>query len=150
MDLHIDCPKSGLSIITSYGVGYIEVNHLRFLHSIIVSSQMETILWPVEKASDIELAHLQQAASLQSVSRGSQFSMGNKDENSKGLSRSRPEILLIGTGSSQQLSLTKFLKPLSEINIAVEIMNTYAAARTYNILATEGRRVSTGLIIPEP
>lgn len=38
--------------------------------------------------------------------------------------------------------------PLLAIGIGVEIMDTHAASRTYNILMAEGRRVVVALIPP--
>jgi uncharacterized protein len=39
------------------------------------------------------------------------------------------------------------LRPLIERRIGVEVMDTHAACRTYNILMAEGRDVAAALII---
>ncbi|MHB9051095.1 MAG: MTH938/NDUFAF3 family protein, partial [Thiomonas delicata] len=39
------------------------------------------------------------------------------------------------------------LQPLMAQGIGFEVMNTAAACRTYNILASEGRRVVAGLVV---
>jgi len=57
------------------------------------------------------------------------------------------EILLIGCGL-----LHKSLKPQIKYgfkNLSIEVMNTGAACRTYNILLAEGRLVGAALILPK-
>jgi len=56
------------------------------------------------------------------------------------------DILLIGTGENMAF-LTKELRIFLEAeNISVDVMSTGAAARTYNILLAEGRKVAAALI----
>ncbi len=56
------------------------------------------------------------------------------------------DILLIGTGDNMAF-LTKELRiSLEAENIAVDVMSTGAAARTYNVLLAEGRKVAAALI----
>jgi len=57
------------------------------------------------------------------------------------LSERKPNVLLLGTGKTQIFLEPIFLKPLIEAQIGVEVMSTPAAARTYNILAQDGRNV---------
>lgn len=58
------------------------------------------------------------------------------------------DILLIGTGWQQYFPPTAWLAPFLAQQKAVEIMNTPAACRTYNILATEYRQVCAALFLP--
>lgn len=56
------------------------------------------------------------------------------------------DILLIGTGE-KMVFLTKALKDKLEAgNFSVDVMATGAAARTYNILLAEGRKVAAALV----
>ncbi|MCF6214774.1 MAG: Mth938-like domain-containing protein [Emcibacter sp.] len=56
------------------------------------------------------------------------------------------DILLIGTGENM-FFLDKALKGKLETgNFSVDVMATGAAARTYNILLSEGRKVAAALI----
>ncbi len=61
-----------------------------------------------------------------------------------------PQILLIGTGKMQLMlqgeSLQKF-RSFIDKQIGIEIMKTEAAAKTYNILAQEGRDVMAILLL---
>jgi len=60
----------------------------------------------------------------------------------------QPEIVLLGTGHKLQFPETKILAQLHNQQLGVEIMDTAAACRTYNILMMEGRYVVAGLINP--
>jgi uncharacterized protein len=57
------------------------------------------------------------------------------------------DVLLLGTGPRQHFPSPVLLRPIYEIGRGIEIMDTPAACRTYNILAAEGRQVCAALII---
>jgi uncharacterized protein len=59
----------------------------------------------------------------------------------------RPEMVLLGTGERQQFPHPRLLRALSDANIGVEVMDTRAACRTFNILVAEDRRVAAALIV---
>lgn len=52
-----------------------------------------------------------------------------------------PEVILVGTGATQQFLHPKITAALAAKGIGLESMNTAAACRTYMILQSEGRRV---------
>jgi len=58
-----------------------------------------------------------------------------------------PDILLIGTGSMLQFPPTAIYGELINAGIGVEIMDTHAACRTYNVLTAENRNIAAALII---
>ncbi|KAG8906863.1 hypothetical protein FRB99_005923 [Tulasnella sp. 403] len=61
----------------------------------------------------------------------------------------KPEVLLFGTGNAP-LPLSQELRQyLTSIGIAVEIMDTWNACSTYNLLSEEGRQVAAALIFPD-
>jgi uncharacterized protein len=60
----------------------------------------------------------------------------------------RPEIVLLGTGARQRFPHPRLYRALTDAGIGVEVMDSAAAARTYNIVAAEGRRVAAALILP--
>jgi uncharacterized protein len=60
-----------------------------------------------------------------------------------------PEILLLGTGDSQQFPHPETFYPLVDQRIGFEIMDTPAACRTYNIIVAEGRQVAAALMLLE-
>jgi len=56
------------------------------------------------------------------------------------------EVLLLGTGSTLRRPARDLLDALRERGLAVELMDSKAAARTYNILVTEDRLVAAALL----
>jgi len=57
------------------------------------------------------------------------------------------EILLVGTGASQQFITPAFKRQCKEKwGVVIEAMDTGAACRTYNILMAEERRVAAALL----
>ncbi|HHC74349.1 MAG TPA: hypothetical protein ENK78_04700 [Thiothrix sp.] len=59
----------------------------------------------------------------------------------------QPEVVILGTGQRQHFPEPVILKQFIQQNIGVEIMNTAAACRTFNILVGEGRHVVAGIIL---
>lgn len=59
-------------------------------------------------------------------------------------------IVLLGTGPRQRFPAPALLRPLIERRIGIEIMDSHAACRTYNILLAEGRAVAAALILENP
>jgi len=57
-----------------------------------------------------------------------------------------PEVVLIGTGLEQRFLPHRLTQPLLAAGTGIEAMSTQAAARTYNILMAEGRRVVAALL----
>ena len=57
------------------------------------------------------------------------------------------EIILLGTGKTLRFPPREVLKSFFQAGIGLEVMDTQAACRTYNILAGEGRYIAAALII---
>lgn len=60
----------------------------------------------------------------------------------------QPELVLLGTGERQVFPPAAFLAAFLGRGIGIEVMDNAAAARTYDLLAGEGRRVVAGFILP--
>jgi len=58
-----------------------------------------------------------------------------------------PELALIGTGASQVFPATGFRAQFLSAGVGVEVMDTGAACRTFNVLAAERRRVVALLMV---
>ena len=56
------------------------------------------------------------------------------------------DVLFIGTGAVIAQIPATLRSPLEEAGLGVEIMSSPAAARTYNILLSEGRRIAVALL----
>ena len=59
----------------------------------------------------------------------------------------RPELVVLGTGDRLRFPAPALTASLLEQGIGVEVMNTGAACRTYNILMNEDRRVAAALLM---
>lgn len=60
----------------------------------------------------------------------------------------QPELVLLGTGERQSFPPHEFLAAFLRRDVGIEVMDNAAAARTYDLLAGEGRRVVVGFILP--
>jgi uncharacterized protein len=58
-----------------------------------------------------------------------------------------PDLIILGTGTKPAPIPPQLLALCWEQRIGLEAMTTPAAARTYNVLANEGRKVAIGIII---
>ena len=58
-----------------------------------------------------------------------------------------PELVVLGTGAVQVFPPAEVMAACLTRGIGIEIMDTAAAARTFNVLAGEGRRVVAGFVI---
>lgn len=59
----------------------------------------------------------------------------------------QPEVVLLGTGKSLRFPHPRLTRALTDAGIGVEVMDTPAACRTFNILAAEGRRVAAAVLL---
>lgn len=59
----------------------------------------------------------------------------------------KPELCLLGTGEHIQFPSTDLTQALITHKIGVEVMDTKAACRTFNLIAGEGRKVAAALLI---
>jgi uncharacterized protein len=58
-----------------------------------------------------------------------------------------PEIVLLGTGQTNIFAPREIVFALARQNVGLEVMDTKAAARTFNVLAGEGRSVAAVLYL---
>ena len=58
-----------------------------------------------------------------------------------------PELVVLGTGSRQAFPPAAVMAACLTRGIGIEVMDNAAAARTYNVLAGEGRRVVVALLL---
>ena len=60
----------------------------------------------------------------------------------------KPEVIVLGTGPTQRFPSAAVMHACLSRSIGFEVMDNAAAARTYSVLAGEGRRVVAGFIFP--
>ncbi len=61
-----------------------------------------------------------------------------------------PEIILFGTGASQRFPDIALLTEILKAGIAIEVMETGAACRTFNVLVGEYRKAVAALLVDDP
>lgn len=111
--------------IQAHGPGWLVAAGQRFETSVVVSSGGTLRPWGCARWEELTEAHF--AALVQDGE--------------------APQVVLFGSGRRLRFVSAALLRPLIERGIGVETMDTMAAARTYNILAGEGRRVVAALLL---
>ncbi|KAB8190181.1 hypothetical protein FKV24_008695 [Lysobacter maris] len=59
----------------------------------------------------------------------------------------KPEVVLLGTGEAQVFPSAAVMAACLSQGVGLEVMSNAAAARTFNVLAGEGRRVVAAFIL---
>ena len=77
---------------------------------------------------------------------GARIAEALADDHLRNLLHHRPELVIFGSGARLKFLPAATLRPLIDAGVGVETMDTAAACRTYNILASEGRRVVAALL----
>lgn len=113
----------GRNVFTAYDDGWVEVSGRRHAANVVVSGDRIVPGWT---SAGLESLTREEVASLVALA---------------------PEILLIGSGKAFRFPSPALLAPLYEARVGVEVMDTRAACRTYNILLAEGRGVVAALIV---
>jgi uncharacterized protein len=62
----------------------------------------------------------------------------------------QPQVVILGTGERQVFPPPSVFAGFLTRGIGLEVMDNAAAARTYNLLALEGRRVAAVLLLDPP
>ena len=133
-----------LNTVTAYGDDFIEINAVTYRHAVYFGPEGEIHSLPVTSASQFTAALLRQVAGLPDAAAADPKAF--LDDAPPALPADAPQIVLIGTGARQIFLPATLVQPLNRLGIGVETMDTQAAARTYNILMNEGRRVVAALL----
>lgn len=115
--------QDGLNIIRAYTDNSVTINEETFTRSVVVQAHYLEPEWQPQSIDEIDSAALRELAKLDT------------------------EIILLGTGQQQHFPDRRLFVPLYDRNIGIEVMDTPAACRTYNILLEEGRTVTAALLI---
>lgn len=122
MKLHLS-HSPGQNAFTAYGEGYVAVNGTEYRHSLVVLPDRVVDDWSVPDSAALTLESMEALAALE------------------------VEIVLLGTGPRLVFPPAKLLAPIAAARVGLEVMDTQAACRTYNILMAEGRRVAAAIIL---
>jgi uncharacterized protein len=118
--------SEGVNIVTRHDPSAIWVGPTGFAHSLLVPWQGEVQRWAPARVEQLLAEHFERALSL------------------------RPELVIFGSGPSHRFVAPALLRCLIDARIGVETMDTAAACRTYNVLASEGRAVLAALLLDPP
>ena len=121
MKLHLTS-GTGQNLFTGYGAGYIAVNNVRYEKSMVVSPQ-EVMEWQVGGFEALVADDFGFIAGL------------------------KPEIVIFGTGPNQRFPRPDLARALDAAGAGLEVMDSQAACRTYNILVAEGRKVIAAILV---
>jgi uncharacterized protein len=116
----------GVNTITRHDASSIWVGSTRFGHSLLVPWQGEVQRWAPSRIEQLQAEHFEQALMLQ------------------------PELVIFGCGARHCFVSPALLRCLIDRRIGVETMDTSAACRTYNVLASEGRAVLAAMLLDVP
>jgi uncharacterized protein len=100
-----------------------ETSLCQVTESLILTGRQVITEWEPNQLTELTAAHLEMVLSLE------------------------PELVLLGTGARQQFPAMDILATLQRAQIGVEVMDTAAACRTFNILVAEGRHVAAALLM---
>jgi uncharacterized protein len=110
--------------VQRYDAAGFRINGVDHVGSVIVLPE-RTTPWPVVRIDQIDATALQPVLDA----------------------APRPELLIIGCGRRGAPPNSSLRATLKAYGIALELMDTGAACRTYNALIGEGRRVAAALIV---
>jgi uncharacterized protein len=118
--------KSDVQTLTAHGPGWVAINNERVEHSVVLGSRGERFAWECANFDELGPEHFAQLAALGA------------------------ELVIFGSGQRIRFPQPAWLRALIAQRTGVETMDTAAACRTYNILASEGRHVVAALLVEQP
>lgn len=114
---------AGINLIRSYAPGEVRIGETVIRSSCLVTTERLVSDWRPQTVADLAMADLDAVLAM------------------------KPELVVIGSGPRQEFPAPEILGTVLAKGIGCEAMDTGAACRTYNILASEGRRVVAALFL---
>ncbi len=109
--------------ISAYDSEQVVVNQQAYRQSLILSPQAIHCPWPVLSIDDLDESSLQPVLDM------------------------NPSVVLLGTGQQQRFPDPVIFAFFGQQGIGLEVMNTGALCRTFNILVAEDREVVAAIIL---
>lgn len=113
---------SGQNLFTGYGAGYVAINNVRHEKHLVVTADSITE-WNIAGFETLGVAHFESLLAL------------------------KPEIVILGTGATLRFPRPELARLATAAGIGLEVMDSKAACRTYNILIAEGRKVLAAILV---
>ena len=109
--------------ITSYQADTVTINEKEYCSSLILSADSLVSPWPVQSVNDLN------------------------DESLRALFEFNAEVVLLGTGQTQQFPAAQIMGIFGQQGIGLEVMDNGALCRTFNILVAEDRAVVAAILL---
>lgn len=113
----------GINLIRSYAAGEVRIGETVVRSSCLVKTDRIVSDWRPQTVAELQPADMEAVLALQ------------------------PEVVVIGSGPRQQFPAPEVMGAVLSRGVGCEVMDTGAACRTYNILASEGRTVVAALLM---
>ena len=114
---------TGVNAITRQEPGRVWVGSTAYAHSLLVPWVGAVQAWGPTAFGQLHALHFESIAAL------------------------KPEVVIFGSGQRLRFVPPALMRMLIEQRVGVETMDTAAACRTYNVLASEGRSVVAALLL---
>ena len=114
---------SGINVIRAYGNGELRVNENVYRGAVILSAATVIAAENIHNLDDLIALDISRTLALE------------------------PELVLLGTGAIQIFPAPSYGAQFLRAGIGFEVMDTSAACRTFNVLASEQRRVAALLLV---
>ena len=111
------------NVFTGHGVDYVQLGAVEYRENILVTPERIVTGWAPGGFDALTEADFAAVAGL------------------------GPEVVLLGTGATLRFPNPRLTRPLIEAGIGLEVMDTPALCRTFNILAAEGRKVAAAVLV---
>jgi uncharacterized protein len=121
MKFHLSAAEG--NVFTGHGADYVRLGIVEYRENLLVTPERIVTGWATGGFDGLTEADFAALAALE------------------------PEVALLGTGTTLRFPNPRLTKPLIDAGIGLEVMDTAAACRTFNILAAEGRRVAAGILL---
>jgi uncharacterized protein len=118
-----DHSTAGTVIVRGYSPGELRLGETTLHRSCLLAADRVVEDWGPRSVNDLTMEHFDAIAAL------------------------TPEVVVLGTGSRQKFPERALFAKLLTRGIGVEVMDTGAACRTYNVLVSEDRRVVAALLL---
>ena len=111
------------NVVTGLGPGWVRIGSTEYRENLVLTATTIATGWA---ASGFE---------------------GLTESDFAGLLPHKPEVVLFGAGPAIRFPHPRLTRALTDARVGIEVMDTPAACRTFNILAAEGRSVVAALLL---
>jgi uncharacterized protein len=123
--VRFDLSVASGNVFTEHGAGYVRLGVVEYRENLIVTADKIATGWASGGFDALTTEDFAAIATLE------------------------PELVIFGTGTTLRFPHPRLTRALTDARIGLEVMDTPAACRTFNILAAEGRKVAAAILIAQ-